>query len=143
MRVGLLILVGLVIAGGGTAYVLYGQLPTETVAIEAARQPVVAPDGAACEAIVFDLGSRHLGNLYIRAGEGQSIDGRFAIRGPSHEDVIFRVYTPHNRLVLNGRKVHDLDFSFPAVIRGDYLFQFDNRFSVFTGKTIELTYCLR
>lgn len=143
MRVGLLILLGLIIAGAAMSYVLYGELHSETVAIEAAAQPVAGADGATCEALVFDLGSRRRGKLYVRAEEGQSIDGRFVVRGPSERDIILQVYSPHNRIVLPGSRRHELDFSIPAVLWGDYLFEFDNRFSVLTGKTIELTYCLR
>ena len=143
MRVGLLILAGLIITGGVFSYVLYGELHSETVAIEAARQPVVGPDGGTCEAIDFRLESRQLGQLYVRAAEGQSISGRFAVQGPSENDVIFRVYSPHKRLVVQDVKRHQLDFSIPAIIWGDYLFQFDNRFAILTGKTIAFTYCLR
>lgn len=143
MRVGLLILIGLIIVGASVSYLLYGELHSETVAIEAAAEPVVGPDGSACETMAFRLESRRLGQLYVRAGEGQSISGRFSVQGPPENDVILRVYSPHNRLVLQNTKRHQLDFSITAVIRGDYLFQFDNRFSIFTDKTIDFAYCLR
>lgn len=125
------------------SYALYGELHSETVTIEAAPQVIVSPDGAHCEAMVFKLESRRQGELYVRAEEGQFIDGRVGVQGPAERDVIVRVYSPHNRVVLPGRKQHDLDFSIPAVIRGDYLFQFDNRHSILTDKTIEFSYCLR
>jgi hypothetical protein len=33
-------------------------------------------------------------------------------------------------------------FTFPVQIRGDYTFTFDNRFSLYTSKSIGLYYCI-
>ena len=143
MRVLGALLGGLILVCGVAAYGFYAWLQTGTVAIEAAPQPVVGADGGPCETTTFTVGSRRLGKFYLRTGEGQTISGRYAVRGSSRHDVILRAYSPQNRFLLDGGKKHELDFTVPAQIRGDYLFQFDNRFSIFTDKIIDLTYCLR
>jgi hypothetical protein len=79
----------------------------------------------------------------VLAEKGQSISGRFVVRGGIEGDVAFRVFAPHGRMVVDEGRNQELDFNVPARIRGDYVMEFDNRFSILTEKDVELTYCLR
>jgi hypothetical protein len=143
MRLGIFIAAGLCVVGGVLAYFLYGQLHTETILIAAKAQAYAGPDGAPCETMAFSLEPRQMGQMSVLAEKGQSISGRFVVQGGIEGDVAFRVFTPHGRMVLDEGRNQELDFNVPVRIRGDYVMQFDNRFSILTEKDVELTYCLR
>lgn len=143
MRIGILIAAGLLVGGGILAYFLYGQLRTEIIPIVTEAHAYAGPDGASCETMAFNLERRQMGRMSVMAEKGQSIVGRFVVHGGLNGDVAFRVYAPHSRMVMDEGRNQELDFNIPARIRGEYVFEFDNRFSMLTEKDVELTYCLR
>lgn len=143
MRVGFLIAAGLLVLGGILSYFLYGQLRTEIIPIAAEAQAYAGPDGTPCETMTFTLEPRQMGRMSVLAQKGQSITGRFVVHGGLNGDVAFRVYAPQGRMVVDEGKNQELEFNILANIRGEYVFEFDNRFSIVTEKDVELTYCLR
>jgi len=57
-------------------------------------------------------------------------------------DVIMRVVDPQGQEIFTTAKVSNYDFSIPPQYRGDYTLVFDNRYSLYTSKSIALYYCI-
>jgi len=57
-------------------------------------------------------------------------------------DVIMRVVDPQGQEILATPKLSNYDFSLPPKYRGDYTLVFDNRYSMYTAKSIALYYCI-
>jgi len=71
------------------------------------------------------------------------VRGTFEAQGGfGRVDVLMRVVDPQGLEILASPKAENYDFSFPAHIRGDYRFVFDNRYSLYTSKSVGLYYCL-
>lgn len=62
--------------------------------------------------------------------------------GVGRVDIFLRVRNPQGLEILASPREETYEFSFPVEIRGDYTFVFDNRFSLYTSKSIGLFYCL-
>ena len=72
---------------------------------------------------------------------GQKFTGSLAISGGSGEDIDFRVVDPSGASIVNlGRVSHGANFEFTAQESGAYTLHFDNSFSLFSTKTVSLTY---
>jgi hypothetical protein len=57
-------------------------------------------------------------------------------------DVFLRVVSPQGLDILSSPKTDQYDFTFPSREDGVYTFVFDNRFSIFTSKSVGLYYCI-
>ncbi|MDP9237173.1 MAG: emp24/gp25L/p24 family protein [Chloroflexota bacterium] len=57
-------------------------------------------------------------------------------------DVLMRIVSPQGAELYAPPKASQLDFTLAAKIRGDYSFVFDNRYSLFTPKSIGFYYCI-
>jgi hypothetical protein len=71
------------------------------------------------------------------------VRGTFEAQGGfGRVDIFLRVTDPQGLEIMSTPREETFEFSFPAEIRGDYTFVFDNRFSLYTSKSIGLYYCL-
>ena len=71
------------------------------------------------------------------------VRGTFEAQGGfGRVDVLLRVRDPQNLEILASPKTDNYDFTFPVHIKGEYVFAFDNRYSLYTSKSIGLYYCL-
>jgi hypothetical protein len=129
--------------GLGIGYFVYQQQQTKTVVI--AAQAALAPTatGAQCGSVQFEVGPRTLGVWSFPAHDDTTVTGTLAIGGDSGQDVLFKIYTPHNRLVLGqAKRVHEQPFDLGQTVGGNYRFEFDNRHSTLTDKHVTLQVCV-
>jgi hypothetical protein len=92
-------------------------------------------------------------NFYVRARsettrevileQGDLLRGTFEVQGGfGRVDIFMRVTSPQGLDILSSPKAENYDFNFPAQIRGAYTFIFDNRYSLYTSKSVGLYYCI-
>jgi hypothetical protein len=62
--------------------------------------------------------------------------------GIGHVDILLRVRDPQGLEIYASQRVDVEDFTFPVPIRGEYVFVFDNTYSLYTSKSIGLFYCM-
>jgi len=78
--------------------------------------------------------------LTFNLNTGQKFTGSLAISGGG-EDINFRVVDPSGAAIVNlGRVTSGANFDFTAQESGAYTLHFDNSFSLFSTKTVSLTY---
>jgi hypothetical protein len=97
--------------------------------VYAAQTETVQVDAGYAESLVFNLdgGDRFSGSLSISGGGGSDID--------------FLVTNPQGITIVNlGRVSQGATFEFTAEDSGAYTLRFDNGFSVFSSKTVSLSY---
>lgn len=136
-------LIGMLVAAGAGSYLIYRQLQTESVVIDATPQFVQANDGSMCGTVDFVLEPRTRGFWWLRVEKDTMISGAITIAGNDMQDIGLRVFNPADRLVLfEPERQHNSQFELPAEVRGDYRFEFDNRHSMFTDKEITVSVCL-
>ena len=74
---------------------------------------------------------------------GSLVRGTFEVNGGiGRVDVFLRVRSPQNEDILASPRTDNYDFTFPARSHGEYVFLFDNRFSIFTSKAVGLFFCV-
>lgn len=74
---------------------------------------------------------------------GDVLTGTFeADGGFGRVDVIVRIVSPNGAEITATPKVSSYDFNMPVKIGGEYTLVFDNRYSMFTSKSIGLFYCI-
>ena len=136
-------LLAVLAAGLAITYVAYRQLETGTVVVQAA--PVLQETEAGlCGRVEFTVDARKKAEWYLPVEKGQIISGTVVAGGTSDMDIGFQIEAPNNRLVfLEVERQHEFTFELPPSIRGEYRFEFDNRHSTFTDKTVTVDLCLR
>ena len=78
--------------------------------------------------------------LTFHFNKGEKIEGYFTVR-QGNDDINFYVKDPYGTVILDaGRVKGRYDFVIPIEHSGVYTLYFDNTFSLFTSKTIFLTY---
>lgn len=71
------------------------------------------------------------------------VRGTFEVQGGlGRVDIFLRVQDPQNQDILASPKEETYDFTFPVRIDGEYRFIFDNRYSMYTSKSVGFYYCL-
>lgn len=72
------------------------------------------------------------------------VRGTFEVQGGLgwNVDIFLRVQNPQNEDILASPKTSSYDFFFPVRSDGEYRFFFDNRYSMYTAKSVGLYYCL-
>lgn len=130
-------------AGLGISYLIYRQLDTSTVALEASPQFERNEQGVLCGEVDFVVEARSLGRWLLPVEKAQTISGVVAVDGGQHLDIGFRILSPNNRLVLfHSERAQRHEFEVARTIRGDYQFEFDNRHSTLTEKQLTVSICL-
>lgn len=72
---------------------------------------------------------------------GQTFSGSISISGGSGNDVNFWVTNPQGATLVNSGKVSGgTSFAFTAESSGAYTLHFDNSFSIFSSKSVQVTY---
>jgi hypothetical protein len=144
MRLVLVIALLVVLAAGvGVSYLVYRQMDTKTVRLDAPPRLVQSESGDLCGQADFVLEPRTIGEWVISLQKGQNVSGFVIVAGRDDADLGLRIYSPSNRLLFSDTKRSPTSaFDVPALIRGDYLFKFDNRHSVFTDKQVTVAICV-
>ena len=136
-------LVAVMVAGLAVSYLVYKQLDTKTVDLAGAIELEGTEDRGRCGDVDFVLAARTLGHWPLRVEKGQTISGVVAVDGGEDLDVGLRIKSPSNRLVFTEvNREHRQEFELTGTIRGEYLFEFDNRHSAMTQKHIMLSVCV-
>jgi len=79
--------------------------------------------------------------LTYNLNSGQTFSGSISISGGSGNDVNFWITNPQGATLVNSGKVSGgTSFVFTAESSGAYTLHFDNSFSLFSSKTVQLTY---
>ncbi|MGH8519793.1 MAG: emp24/gp25L/p24 family protein [Panacagrimonas sp.] len=136
---GLLLVAG--IAGGWVAMTYYapGSIgsPAHAGAVSNGR-----PDQ--CTNLSFGVRARSQEARTVRLNKGDILRGTFeADGGLGNVDIFMRIVTPQGLEMYASPKTNVDDFFFPAQIAGDYTFEFDNRYSMYTSKAIGFFYCVQ
>jgi hypothetical protein len=91
------------------------------------------------ESVTVNPGQQQM--LTFNLSSGQKFTGSLSISGGSGNDVNFWITDPQGTTILNrGRVSQGTPFEFTAQSSGAYTLHFDNSFSVFSSKVVELTY---
>ncbi|HYM14466.1 MAG TPA: emp24/gp25L/p24 family protein [Dehalococcoidia bacterium] len=96
-----------------------------------------------CTNVNFSVKPRSEATRSIPLDHGTLLRGTFeADGGFGRVDVIMRILDPQGQEILTTKRVSNYDFSLPPKYKGDYRLQFDNRYSLYTSKSIALFYCI-
>lgn len=96
-----------------------------------------------CTNVNFNVRARGEERRIVALAEGDLLRGTFEVHGGfGRVDIFLRVVSPQGLDILASPKSENYDFNFPAKIRGEYVFVFDNRFSLYTSKAVGLYYCI-
>jgi len=96
-----------------------------------------------CTNVSFNVGPRSKTERKVMLETGELLRGTFEANGGlGRVDIFLRVRNPQNEEILASPRAQSYDFTFPARNRGEYVFIFDNRFSLFTSKGVGLFYCI-
>lgn len=74
--------------------------------------------------------------------KGDFVTGNFTVSGGSG-DVNFYVTDPNGTEIMRFDRTTGISFSFSATATGPYRMNFDNRFSLFSSKTVTLDYSVK
>ena len=141
--VGIVTLVVVIVAGVAVSYLVYKQLDTKMVDLAVAIELERTEDRGRCGDVDFFVPPRTLGRWPLHVEKGQTISGVVAVDGSEGLDVGLRIMSPSNRLVFREvKRHHRQEFEFTETIRGEYLFEFDNRHSALTEKHIMVSVCV-
>ncbi len=90
----------------------------------------------------FAVRPRQLVERKVLFEQGGLARGTFEAHGGlGHVDILLRVRDSQGLDIYASPRVDMEDFTFPVPIRGEYTFVFDNRYSIYTSKSIGLFYC--
>ena len=141
--VGIVTMLVVIFAGVAVSYLVYKQLDTKMVDLPAAIELEGSEDGGRCGDVDFIVGARTVGLWPLRVEKGQTISGVVTVDGRADLDVGLRIKSPSNRLVFREvKRLHRQEFELTGTIRGEYLFEFDNRHSALTEKHIMVSVCV-
>lgn len=141
--VGIVTMLVVIFAGVAVSYLVYKQLDTKMVDLPAAITLERTGDGGRCGDVDFIVGARTMGLWPLRVEKGQTISGVVTVDGREDLDVGLRIKSPSNRLVFREvKRLHRQEFEMTGTIRGEYLFEFDNRHSALTEKHIMVSVCV-
>ena len=136
-------LMAVMVAGLFVSYLMYKQLDTKSVDLAAAIELEGTADRGRCGEVDFVLPARTLGHWRLRVEKGQTISGVVAVDGREDLDVGLSIKSPSNRLVFRDvNREHSQEFELIGTIRGEYVFEFDNRHSSLTEKHIMVSVCI-
>ena len=96
-----------------------------------------------CTNVNFSVKPRSMALRTITLAQGDLLRGTYeADGGFGRVDIMMRVESPQSDTLLVGPRAANYDFSIPAKIAGDYTVIFDNRYSLYTAKSIGFFYCI-
>jgi hypothetical protein len=96
-----------------------------------------------CTNLNFQVRPKEYETRTVMLADGDIVRGTFEVDGGlGRVNIFLRVQTPQGQDILSSPKTDNYDFTFPARMDGEYVFFFDNRYSLFTSKAIGLYYCV-
>ena len=134
---------GLLVAGivGGWAAMNY--FSPGTVGTPAHAGAVSNGHPEDCTNVNFAVSARSEEQRSVLLEPGEVLRGTFEVEGGfGRVDILMRIVSPQGLELLATPKETAYDFNLPAKIRGDYVFVFDNRYSLYTSKAVGLFYCI-
>jgi hypothetical protein len=135
-----LVLLGAGLAGGWIAMNYYAPSDAGTPA-HAGIVSNGRPDE--CTNVNFSVPARRTETRSVLLGQGDLLRGTFEAQGGwGRVDILMRIVSPQGLEILASPKAENYDFTLPAQIRGEYEFVFDNRYSLYTSKSVGLFYCV-
>jgi hypothetical protein len=90
---------------------------------------IVRPRQSAEQRVLFEESGLARGTFEAHGGMGRV-------------DILLRIVDPQGLEIYASPRVETIDFTFPVPIRGEYVFVFDNTYSLYTSKSVGLFYCL-
>ena len=76
----------------------------------------------------------------VGLSEGNKVSGSITVSGGSGNDIDFYVTDSNGNTILRYDRATQTSFSFTASTTGTYTMHFDNRFSIFSSKSVTLDY---
>jgi hypothetical protein len=110
-----------------------------------AQQYTPTPSEAYMEHVYVTVGARSLERYEFYVCSGCRFAIIFYVYDPSWKpvDIIFRALDPEGREIYPRSKVVALQWSFTAEKAGTYVLEFDNTYSILTGKYVDLALAVR
>ncbi|MHB8378153.1 MAG: p24 family protein [Dehalococcoidia bacterium] len=141
---GIIVGVALVLGLGlGAAWVALNYSAPGTVGTPAHAGAVSQGRPADCTNVNVNVRAGAEATRQVTLNEGDYVRGTFeADGGFGRVDVLMRLVTPQGVEILVSPRASNYDFTFPAKVRGAYSFVLDNRYSLFTAKSVALYYCV-
>ena len=144
MRLPVTVMLVLILGTGlVVSYLIYRQMETKTVVFAEEAQLERAPEGAMCGDVQLVVGARTLGQWSLLVDKGKVISGDVVVDGSGALDVQLNIHSPGSELIYWGKSPEHLQtFEVSDTIRGAYMFEFDNRHSALTSKTVIVSICV-
>jgi hypothetical protein len=96
-----------------------------------------------CTTVNFHVNPRGVVSRPIPLDQGDLLRGTFeADGGFGRVNIFMRIVSPQGDEMGASPKASNYDFNFSAKYRGEYSLVFDNRYSLYTSKSIGLYYCI-
>lgn len=96
-----------------------------------------------CTNVNFGVGPRAEHEERLTLQENWIVRGTFGVEGGlGSVDMIMRIVSPQGLEIMASPKSGNYDFVLPVKLRGDYVFVFDNRYSLYTSKSVGFYYCI-
>jgi hypothetical protein len=101
--------------------------------------PILCVSATEIETLQIDPLTKRM--LIFNLSEGDRFSGSLSISGGTNNDINFWITDPNGNIIVNlGRISQGTTFEFTAKKSGAYTFHFDNSFSLFSSKTVSLSY---
>jgi hypothetical protein len=141
--VALSVLACLLAAGVGGGWVALNYWNPATIGTPAHAGVVSQGQPEDCTNVSLNVRARSQATRTVVLEEGHLLRGTFEAHGGfGRVDIFLRVKDPQGLDILASPRAENYDFTFPAQIRGEYVFILDNRFSLYTSKSVGLFYCI-
>ncbi len=96
-----------------------------------------------CTNVDFPVKARGEHSEKVSLDENWIVRGTFGVEGGlGNVDILMRIVDAQGLDMFASPKAANFDFVFPVKLRGDYTFVFDNRYSMYTAKSVGLFYCI-
>lgn len=136
-------LLAALVAGLGGGWVAMNYYNPGTVGTPAHAGVVTNGRPEDCTNVNFVVPARQIAERAVLFDNGVIVRGTFEVNGGfGRVNLLLRVTSPQNEDILASPKAENYDFMFPVRAHGEYRFVFDNRYSLYTAKSVGLFYCV-
>ncbi len=138
-----LLVFALVSAGIGGGWLALNRYTPGRVGTPAHASAISNGHAEQCANVNFGVKRRGTATRQIPLEQGDLLRGTFeADGGFGNVDILMRIVSPQGEAMASSPRASNYDFTFSAKFRGDYALVFDNRYSMYTAKSIGLYYCI-
>lgn len=96
-----------------------------------------------CTLVDLGVRARSRAEHQVALDAGWVVRGTFSVEGGfGRVDLFMRIVDPQGLDLLASPRTDHYDFVLPVKVRGEYRFVFDNRYSLYTSKSVGLYYCI-